>query len=386
MNHFILLLAITLSVLSISTVSVYGALLDSPLYQIQNGVDLNDIQCNDSLVLVLRTSGHIACVKESSADKLGWEIIESEQTGFPHPEDPDYESSPNQPEGGPITEEELRQQLKEKGFSEEDIEEAIQEVFYFEVTTTTINENENTKKEYFEIWNPIPEDQRDDIAELFANALDDIIIGKGEQYEYHYDTEKGSISIADRVSVGGMLSMNVHYGSHLSIYDSDERRKFVYDFMENASLDHTDIKLVEQDHRRYVVYYFLTDKNFIEFKFGNDPWKSTTINLLSWSNNPTPPSYEISEKEAKDIAFEYGQQNEFFREKESGEDCEVTLHDEQSDPLKYALWGEPHYNLIIGFCEYPSRHGLEAYSLSVFVNGITGEITDYMFNPSEEGI
>jgi len=71
-----MLLAITLTVLSISSTSVsYAASLDSPLYQLQNGVDPKDIQCNENLVLVLRTDGSPVCVKESSADKLGWEII-----------------------------------------------------------------------------------------------------------------------------------------------------------------------------------------------------------------------------------------------------------------------------------------------------------------------
>ena len=76
MNNQVMLLAITLTVLSIGLASVsYGSLFDSPRAQLESGVDPTDIQCNGDRVLVLRTNGSPVCVFESSVDRLGWEII-----------------------------------------------------------------------------------------------------------------------------------------------------------------------------------------------------------------------------------------------------------------------------------------------------------------------
>ena len=46
-----------------------------PLQQINNGVEPDNIQCNAELVHALRTNGDHACVKETTAKKLNWEIV-----------------------------------------------------------------------------------------------------------------------------------------------------------------------------------------------------------------------------------------------------------------------------------------------------------------------
>lgn len=75
MNLSFPLLVITL-IISASSIGIsYGASFDSPLYQSQNGIDPTDIQCNENLVLVLRANGSPACVTETTADKLGWDIV-----------------------------------------------------------------------------------------------------------------------------------------------------------------------------------------------------------------------------------------------------------------------------------------------------------------------
>lgn len=76
MNLSLTLLVITLVIAASSASISYAASLDSYLFQLQNGVDHKDIQCRDDLVLVLRTSDSSACVKVSSAEKLGWDIID----------------------------------------------------------------------------------------------------------------------------------------------------------------------------------------------------------------------------------------------------------------------------------------------------------------------
>ena len=58
------------------TVSSYSDYL-SPKKQIESGVALADITCKDDHVAVIRTSGDPACVKNTTAEYLGWPKIEA---------------------------------------------------------------------------------------------------------------------------------------------------------------------------------------------------------------------------------------------------------------------------------------------------------------------
>ena len=55
-----------------------------PLQQIGYcGVNPEDVQCNDGLVHAVRVNGAHACVKETTAETLGWEIFVSEEAAPP---------------------------------------------------------------------------------------------------------------------------------------------------------------------------------------------------------------------------------------------------------------------------------------------------------------
>ena len=47
----------------------------SPRVQLESGVAIEDIQCKEDRMLVLRANGSPACVSERTAEKTGWEII-----------------------------------------------------------------------------------------------------------------------------------------------------------------------------------------------------------------------------------------------------------------------------------------------------------------------
>jgi len=82
-NIFTLILGITMVfVLTASSISVsFGAFPGSPNFQLESGVELENITCRDHLVLVLRTSGSPACVSEKTSERMNWEIIpESTET------------------------------------------------------------------------------------------------------------------------------------------------------------------------------------------------------------------------------------------------------------------------------------------------------------------
>ena len=59
------------------TMSSYADYI-SPKKQIESGIAINDIQCRDDRVLVLRTNGNVACVSERTAERTGWDLQQNE--------------------------------------------------------------------------------------------------------------------------------------------------------------------------------------------------------------------------------------------------------------------------------------------------------------------
>jgi serpin B len=81
---FYLILASILVFASIFGVSESSAqeseLIASPKYQLESGIAPENIQCREDRVLVLRPNGNPACVKETTPEKLGWKIVETDSS------------------------------------------------------------------------------------------------------------------------------------------------------------------------------------------------------------------------------------------------------------------------------------------------------------------
>jgi len=50
--------------------------IPSPRHQLESGIVPENIQCREDRILVLRTNGSPACVKETTANKMNWDIIQ----------------------------------------------------------------------------------------------------------------------------------------------------------------------------------------------------------------------------------------------------------------------------------------------------------------------
>ena len=75
--HSSIILGIFFLILITSPTSVsFASVIGSPNFQLESGIAPEDIVCNDNLVLVIRTNGDVACVKVSTSERFGWEIIE----------------------------------------------------------------------------------------------------------------------------------------------------------------------------------------------------------------------------------------------------------------------------------------------------------------------
>ena len=65
-------------ILSIGIIPVFAETIDSPKKQLKDGIAAKDVVCKSGLELMTSPSARIACVKESSVEKLkdrNWSLI-----------------------------------------------------------------------------------------------------------------------------------------------------------------------------------------------------------------------------------------------------------------------------------------------------------------------
>ena len=73
-------LIILVAIIANQTVHVNALALQSPLKQLESGIAISDVKCNESFILVIKESnGNPSCVNSSSVTRLlahGWITIE----------------------------------------------------------------------------------------------------------------------------------------------------------------------------------------------------------------------------------------------------------------------------------------------------------------------
>lgn len=76
---------ILLFVLIANVTSSYSEnFIQSPKKQLESGVLPEDITCRENLILAIRNNGNVACVRESTSEKLGWIVIKDTFESMPH--------------------------------------------------------------------------------------------------------------------------------------------------------------------------------------------------------------------------------------------------------------------------------------------------------------
>ena len=79
-NHLPVLLLVAALVVGVSIVPQSYSDYPPPLQQVRDGgVSPEDVQCNEGLVHVIRANGAHVCVRETTAERLGWEIFADEE-------------------------------------------------------------------------------------------------------------------------------------------------------------------------------------------------------------------------------------------------------------------------------------------------------------------
>ena len=88
------MLGLLVLAIGLSTISVYAE-IDTPYKQFNNGIPIDQIQCNNSKILMESSSGRPACVNENSVEKLeqrGFLIVETDIISELKPNDMSFET------------------------------------------------------------------------------------------------------------------------------------------------------------------------------------------------------------------------------------------------------------------------------------------------------
>lgn len=322
-----------------------GCFFNSLKMQLEFGVDTEHLRCNNpNHMLVLRTNGNVACVSERSAERMGWSIINDQPTP---------------------------KIFLENMTATTDFRHEPDSLAYLK--STTVNSSED-----FAIWTPVLKEKHLEVAELFVNALGDKIIEKVSDTEKAtaYTTENGSIVLfTDPTTVAHDIDAGIKYHTPTPLYDADERKRFVYNFMDAVGFayDKKDLQ-INSISSKYTLYKFEDDKNFVEFRFGNPPGQGIALRFNGYSNDPTPLVYTLTPDEAINKVYSQFPAGMVLSEWVSND--EQCLHEplpqDRVHISKIIVSGEPYYYMVIGYCTYPSLDFTSSH-LYVILDATEGE-------------
>ena len=231
---------------------------------------------------------------------------------------------------------------------------------------------------YFEIWTPVLKEKHVEVAELFVNALGDKIIDKVADTEKAtaYTTEKGNIVLfTDPITVAHDLDAGIKYHAPTPLYDADERKKFVYNFMDAVGFtyDKKDLQ-INSISSRNTLYTFQNDKSYVEFRFGNSPGQGIALRFNGYSNDPTPLVYTLTPDETINKVYPQFPAGMILSEWPStGEPClHEPLPQDRVHISKIVVYGEPYYYMVIGSCAFPEFE-FASMHLYVILDATEGE-------------
>ena len=356
--------------------------------QLEQGIEIDQIQCdNPNHVLVQRTTEKLACVSERTAERMGWEIIETVNV----------QNIPVMPEktieeNNPITEKTIEIVPKEK-------------------TSWIHSATDLSYMDLEKIPNPegywVPIENSDVFAQQFANAAGEEITTVKKYGTADYYTTNGRIDISP-VFVKSSVWSSVNYKIYEteSIKSESEQLPFINNFMNSMifKLNGNTLALTESfletcdgnDFHRFcqlddkssirktisddsIIYTLEGESSWIKFKFFDgsyahlDDQPSISIQFNGWTNHPELIQHPLDEKDANDIIREYILSTEYFNKLGSdGGKCEVQL-DESVPLIPLVISGVPFYGSTMAHCTYDPRDTGHFDWPLILVDAWTGE-------------
>ena len=317
-----------------------------PMQQIKDGdVTPEDIQCNTGLVHAVRANGAHVCVKETTAEKLGWEIFVIKAAKS------DEATVDNTTEG------------ENNGHVE-----ALDYIWTYNITLKGIEKMPNPTG----VWMPITREHAENtVMPRLAGAIGDSVIlpasDTGDDYS-DYDTTMGNAIRALQNPDHPDVIMRLDY----YIYDNFsyvEQEEFLLDFMEGAGFKVDSVKTAPPN--TWLDGHLITLSTSYLANF-DGPY--LLIRFLGWTNDPPPDGYMMSGKELEKRAYDFAVRNVHLFDDEW---CTLKLYNEADIYRQHVHNGVLVYTASVGNCHGP-RHSSSPTDQSVQIDAVTGEIAWFL--------
>ena len=405
MKLFILLFSVMIFSVIIIPIS---AEIPSPYKQLEAGIALEQIACNDGKILLKSPRGMPACLTFASAERLvdrGYiKIIPTNQE-----QSNDHTTKPDK-----------KIIIKEISNSSNITE--PQEIDSNEVTSLM--------QQQIPVYGySVPIIDYDVFIEHFLSAADDKLKAEKPSNSLHttvYDSVNGTLKITDKpvmVSSGPFASVR-YYNHNQGFFETLDQINFINNFMnkmgfklagEDFMLTESmiercstygyqpncpDVGIYQYDTKYSTEYKFVQDYSKIHFKFNNKAFMQygslvTLIKFDGWINQPDLIEFTLDEEIAKKIAYDYALNNEMLHKSHrDGGKCEYImfaqfLEHEKYRPIpkgfsipdyipkdrvgKTVVSDVPYYHIANGDCTYDPTGTGHFYNYHIFVEGLTGD-------------
>lgn len=414
-NRLPVLLLVAALVVGVSVVPQSYSDYPPPLQQVRDdGVSPEDVLCNAGLVHAVRSNGDHVCVRETTAERLGWEVFVSEEVAAdgttPNASSPagfagdgrgmevTAPPKPPAPVQSPAEGESSAKVVVVEDGSPADISpEATPHDprYYVADGKITLQGVENKLPNLTGVWMPVTKEEAEQVVmpRLAAALGDRLILPERTDYEvcvelllpncprllvesdpdylsyYPYDTEKGNTFMAWKASWNPDLISKIKYRIHDWI-PYEEREEFFRSFMEKAGFNDAEVRIGDTNG---IIYGALVSVN-LEFLASQ---KGPFMQLIfrGWTNeyhpdDRLPEGLMLPREELKRRAHDFAAEHADLWDKEK---CTLRLYGVEAVDAYHitVVAGVPLYSMEVGHCHRPDNL---PRSLTVMVEATEGEI------------
>lgn len=404
-NPLLVLLLVAALVVGVSVVPQSYSDYPPPLQQIRDdGVSLEDVQCNEGLVHAIRANGAHVCVRETTAERLDWKVFVSEvATGGTAPNASSPAGFVDDGRGVGVTAPPkppapVQTPVEDDPFADGSPEVPLRDPrFYVADNKITLQGVENKLPNLTGVWMPITKEEAEQVVmpRLAAALGDRLILPEIADYElcmriplsdcprfldesdpdslsyYPYDTERGNTFSAWKKPGNSGLVSSIKY----RIYDwmpYEEREEFFISFMEKAGFSGADVRIGDVNG---VIYGGMVPV-YLEF-LADHRGAFMQLNFRGWTNeyvdDRLPEGLLLPREEVKTRAHAFAAAHTDLWDKEK---CALSLKDVEAVGIisRTVIAGVPLDRVVVGNCHHPDNPGYGPRSQSVTVEATEGEI------------
>lgn len=431
-NHLPVLLLAAAFVAGVSAVPLSYSDYPPPLQQVGDGsVSPEDVQCNVGLVHAIRANGAHVCVRETTAERLGWEVFVSEEAAAGGTA-PNASSSAGFADDGmgvgvtapPKSPAPVQASAGDKPSVVVEVEEDDPSAdgspeaplrdprYYVADGKITLEGVENKLPNLTGFWMPITKEEAEQavMPRLAAAIGDTLILPERTGYEicvelllpdcsrfldgpdpdslsyYPYDTENGNSFMAWKASEQHPdLISSIRYRMYEWV-PYEEREEFFRSFMEKAGFYGAKVDIVDTNG---VIYGAIVSAHLEFLADHRGPFMQ--LNFHGWTNeyhldDRLPEGLLLPREEVTRRAHAFAAAHADLWD---GEKCALELKGlgkSAGITSRFVKAGVPLYDVVVGNCYNPDNPGSVSTSQSIVVEATEGEIMwpSYLYYLAED--